>query len=695
MKAFFRERDNSIGPDDRKSSQQEFKDVLYESKTDTKNEDRVNNMLNTVVREVGLQNSIDNFKENKIPGKFILKVSLEKVNVNELLQIDYFATLHKELDYATNKLKAKTDRNDFDEKRIEEFSSVLESLDGDIQILKIEDNGGGLSGNGNAEDSDSDGTVAILSNSGGSKKSNSSGSYGKGGKTAHFTSSALTVFYESQRKRKTLSLGHTIISTWKDSGNVRRGGNLYAVCPLMDTANLATPIWNQGPAPSPLNRTLTIKGEAVDGLTTCCVAPVIYDGWEYQVIYAIVTSHLHALQDAEFDYELRIGQKLITRHNLYNEFCEVQHQDFFYNSNDSFKIHYYMSLAKLKKEINTEKLTLDLKLKDKTIHTHEITLEWGKSEKIEKLCVANMGARSRDDLRNHFLLVNKGMILRTGLIFKSSGGSYDWLKVKDFRSGYFGYVIVDESLGKYLRVCERPSHDSIQPSKLDERTQRADIPTSRAFNKLLYSLERDITSFISDLEKVDGATTSLKLFSFKGEDEDEQKDTPNKTLILIDSPAKKARERVEYTTLPVEGDDVIGEGHQTRVNPNPHPIPRPQGVGMTAHKQYCTVTKNDPLTCSMKIIIDPVSKIEAGTITVYQIIENEGKLEPIDSLNDFMGVTIAGNRIPTKPIRQLIGGKSINCHSLTIDKDIDQITIIDIDLSKNIPAITPILKLEL
>ena len=93
MIAFFRQRDQSVGPEDIKSSQQEFKDVLYDSKKDTIEEHKLNTMLNTVIREVGLQNSIDNFKENEIEGPFMLKVSLETISENELLTIPYFNTL--------------------------------------------------------------------------------------------------------------------------------------------------------------------------------------------------------------------------------------------------------------------------------------------------------------------------------------------------------------------------------------------------------------------------------------------------------------------------------------------------------------------------------------------------------------------------------------------------------------------------
>ena len=694
MIAFLRQRDQSVGPEDIKSSQQEFKDVLYDSKKDTLEEHKLNTMLNTVIREVGLQNSIDNFKENKVDGPFMLKVSLETISENELLSIPYFKTIKEELTFANDSLKQRP-KSDFDEKRIEQFSSVLEALRGEVSILKIEDNGGGLTGNGDENDLDSDGTVAILSKSGGSKKSNSSGSYGKGGKTAHFTSNALTVFYESNREKKKLSLGHTIISTWKDSENVRRGDHLYAVCPKMDIDRKATPEWHQGSAPIPFNRTLKNKEKDIDGLTTCCVAPTIHDGWEYQVIFAIVTSHLHALMDPNFDYRIWVGDILVTPDKIHDLFLKVQYQDFFKGSNDPLKIHYYMALAKIEGKVKEETFNLDVKLKDNSQSSMKVTLEWGKSDQIEQLCKPKSGKRARDDLRNHFLLVNKGMILRTGLIFKASGGSNDWLKLTDYKSGYFGYVVVDETLGKFLRFCERPSHDSIQPSKLDERTRLTDIPTSSAFNRLINQLEGQINNFINDLERVEGNTTTLKLFSHSGKDEDEEKETPSKTLILIDSSTKKRRRKKEEETIPGEGANGRGDGTIPPPGPNPAPIPPVPGSGRATYDQYCIVSKNDPSKCSMKIVLEPQGTIRANDFTLYQVVENDGKIEPVDFLNDVIRVTVNGVQVNTRKTTKQLGGKSIHCNIINTSHDFDQTTFSDVELTKNIPAIIPILKLAL
>jgi len=141
----------------RETLQNEFTDIVYESHQDDE-KSRINNRFITTIREVALQNGIDSYKRSRKNTPLHLRITREEADLND---IPYFVDLKSEIENGITKLKTQGELTESKKEKI----SVLEewlSYFGIVKILKIEDNGKGLSGNGRQGDFDTCGTRAVL-----------------------------------------------------------------------------------------------------------------------------------------------------------------------------------------------------------------------------------------------------------------------------------------------------------------------------------------------------------------------------------------------------------------------------------------------------------------------------------------------------------------------------------------------------
>lgn len=505
-------------------------------------------LLNTTIREIALQNAFDAFeREDTTSQKFIVKISKGQIDIK---QSDYFTELKENVQYAIN-ATGDTAAGQRNKGAFERFIKASKKDDGVLTYLKIEDNGGGLDGTG-YRDSFTTGMGSILAHGLGSGDQRSGGSFGKGGKTAQFLSATRTIYYHNHRNENDFCIGVTSLPAWEiedENGNFdSKGMAIYHTCEQQDE-NARKPKWATDKSDFPQDVRRTIEG---DGLTVTSIGVTLSNEWEYECIFAILTSHLPKLLDCKWEWEFQIGSWTMNASNIL-EYCERIPNQSFYTQRGAavMKLHYQMCMDLLHYKLGNSS-PLDHKDKFERGYTSKddrrreivIDLLFGSSNEIK---VASSDENGKILRTNHFLFVRNGMIIRTD---KYTNGlkSENLLRLENTDIKCYGFLILDSITTDTHRVfkkLENPSHDTLKLDRIDRDGDEEYLPkTKRAMSQMMGFIETHIINYCIELRPKSSGEASISfLKSLAGEDPSSDNEL-ELTFVL------QRKERIKYPTPP-------------------------------------------------------------------------------------------------------------------------------------------------
>ena len=662
----------------RETLQNEFTDIVYESHQDDE-KSRINNKFITTIREVALQNGIDSYKRSGKSSPLHLKITREEANLNA---IPYFVNLKSEIENGITKLKTQGELTESKKEKVGLLEEWLSNF-GIVKILKIEDNGKGLSGNGRQGDFDTCGTRAILGDGESDKGEGSGGSFGKGAKTAFYLSQLNTVFYESAHEDdevggfKKLSLGHSFFPTFDNADGQIIGDPVFAVCSKQNDNHAGIPTWHEGSLPKPLNRTLTDES----GLTISSIGVDIPDNWIDQTCFAIVTSHLGILLDENLEWEIQIGSDIkLNIENLLDTVIALGNKEFITKGGFNVRIQYQMSLSWIKKEL--EKVDFepfDIKVGRKTL-TIEGHFLFGENSKIQELCSFEDLENNKNPYLNHFLFVREGMIIRTSEVQHKKG---ELFKLNPNEGKYFGYVFMNKAFCDIMRHAENPSHDKLNSQRLDNKKDE-NIPKKGDFNKALQKINRQLLEFIENWQGDKGERAKLDLFNTPGENEESLYNSPLVDISVEFVTKKLKKTKSELSVIGSEedveygiGDEEVGSrgvvGGEGQTNPSPGPNEgseegsaspvNGQANSFIAFKSFTFLEEFQDFNLTASILCKSSSNIEFSKFYLCECMDREGK-----DLTDLLFVTkkimVDNKEVNYEQKNIKVKGKTIKCVSI-------------------------------
>lgn len=595
-------------------------------------------LLNTTIREIALQNAFDAFeREDTTSKKFVVKISKGQMDIK---QSDYFAELKKNVQYAIN-ASGDTAADERNKGAFQRFMNASKKDNGVLTYLKIEDNGGGLTGTG-YRDSFTTGMGSILAHGLGSGHHRSGGSFGKGGKTAQFLSATRTIYYHNHRDKQDFCIGVTSLPAWevKDLDGMfdSKGMAIYNTSEDQDE-NALKPKWATDKSDFPQDVKRTIEG---DGLTVTSIGVTLSNEWEYECIFAILTSHLPKLLDCKCEWEFHIGSLTMNAGNIL-ELCERIPNQSFYTQRGAavMKLHYQMCMDLLHFRLGNPS-ALDPKDKFERGYTSKggarreivIDLLFGSSNEIKAASSDENGGILRT---NHFLFVRNGMIIRTD---KYTNGlkSENILRLENTDIKCYGFLILDSITTDTHRVfkkLENPSHDTLKLDRLDRDGDEEYLPqTKRAMSQMMGYIETHIINYCIELRpKSIGEASISFLKSLAGEDPSSDNEL-ELTFVL------QRKERINYPTPPPPP-------------PGPPPVPTPPGPNTEVKDIVITrksvATNSD--TRTIRVELENIKSISEIKLTQWISEELIGK--PPHQLKPTYNLTKVGhNGSPVKFTRE-------------------------------------------
>lgn len=590
---------------------EQFQDIDY-----FKPNDEFNSMLlNTTIREIALQNAFDAFeREDNTSPTFVVKISKGQIDIR---QIPYFNELRENVQYAINET-GNSAAGQRSKGAFERFMEASNKNNGVLTYLKIEDNGGGLDGTG-YRDSFTTGMGSILAQGLGSGDQRSGGSFGKGGKTAQFLSATRTIYYHNHRNEKDFCIGVTSLPAWEvkdpDGGFDSKGMAIYNTCEEQDL-NATKPKWASDKSDFPEDITRTIEG---DGLTVTSIGVTLSNEWEYECIFAILTSHLPKLLDYSsegIEWEFQVGSLKMNMSNVL-ELCEsIPNQSFFTQRGAAvMKLHYQMCMDLLHYRLDNHS-PLETKNQFETGYTSKdgaqrkvvIDLLFGSSNEI-KLASSD----ENDELlrTNHFLFVRNGMIIRTDK-YTTGLKSKNILRLENTDIKCYGFLNLDSITTDTHRVfkkLENPSHDTLKLDRIDRDGDEEFLPkTKTGMSQIMGRIHTHIINYCQELRPKSSGEASISfLKSLAGEDPSSENEL-ELTYVL------QRKERVIYPTPP------------RPVPPTP-PLPNPQGTQQEVQDIVIsrkTVALNSDIR-TVRIELENTKSISGTKLTQWISEESIGK----------------------------------------------------------------------
>jgi hypothetical protein len=656
MKSFFNKSASGKGFENLKSLKKEFEDIKYES-----GHNDFDPFFITTIREIGLQNAFDSYEDAKKHDKkhpdFFMKISLTE-NV-DLEEISYFKQVLEKVQPTINHInQKKADGEPLDDGELQTLQHLTEWTKHlkNATILKIEDNGTGLKGLGSSNDKNNASTRAITGSSSTNKSSGKGGSFGKGAKTAIFLSKLNTVFYHSVSSGiggdvPEKSLGHTILPSFL--ADVVRGDSIgedtFCVSDEHDESKSATPTWHKGAPYDVFKR--TIDGT---GLTVSAVSIKSNSDWQSHAIYAIATSHVFKLIDDKFaSWKIQIGDIILTNDNFIAQLEEIATKDFIrkrHNKNCNLQIHYYMSLAASRRNLERIELTpVKYKLKNGTTDEGSATLLLGTSADIASLNDKVNAPR----IENQFLFVNNGMIIRSGKTLGRQKTTF--LKIEDWYSKYFGYILLDDVLCDVFRQAEEPSHDKINSLKLNEK-DNDQIPNQKNLNSIITSFEDQIMKILNSKEDVEGDESDMAFGSFGADEDQGSTESPWKKIVFQPKakPYSKSKKQTISTTHATADDQGKMESPRGKYETRTRVKTRNTGSGRNGGMQNGSIkfkttriiTSSDNREFHLTLIADLKEEFDVKKIILRQEVTENGRSSAIDKEYEIEAISI--NDIRTK-----------------------------------------------
>ena len=605
-------------------------------------------LLNTTIREIALQNAFDAFeREDTTSQKFIVKISKGQIDVK---QSDYFTELKENVQYAIN-VTGDTAAGQRNKGAFERFMKASKKDDGVLTYLKIEDNGGGLDGTG-YRDSFTTGMGSILAHGLGSGDQRSGGSFGKGGKTAQFLSATRTIYYHNHRNEQDFCIGVTSLPAWEiEDGNGNfdsKGMAIYHTCKKQDE-NARKPKWATDKSDFPQDVIRTIEG---DGLTVTSIGVTLSNEWEYECIFAILTSHLPKLLDYSsegIEWEFQVGSLTMNASNIL-EYCEKIPTQSFYSQRGAavMKLHYQMCMDLLHYKLgNPSPLTFKdpftrgytskdgKQKKDGKDRKILIKLLFGHSEKIE---LASVDESDEFLWTNHFLIVRNGMIIRTGK-YTNGLASKNISRLGKTDIKCFGFLFLDSETTETYRVfkkLENPSHDTLKLDRIDRDGDEGFLPkTKGSMAQIMGRISGHIDEYCRELRpKATGEASISFLQKLAGED-------PSSGNELELAYVLQKKEKINYPTPPPRP-------------PRPTP-PRPTPLGPNTEVKDVDITRKNVATNSdkrtIRIELENINSISEIKLTQWISEELIGKsayqLKPTYTL-----IKVSHNGSPVKFSRE-------------------------------------------
>jgi hypothetical protein len=676
MKSYFNKSASGKGFENLKSLKKEFEDIKYESGAED-----FDPFFITTIREIGLQNAFDGYKDakDKDPNHpdFFLKISL--IEDFDLIKFNYFKEVLDKIQPTIDHLTQKTTKGEADDGELQTLQHLrkwAESLN-EATILKIEDNGTGLIGRGNSEDSNNASTRSIAGSSTTNKSSGKGGSFGKGAKTAIFLSNINTVFYHSHspglgNDLADKSLGHTILPTFLsevDKGDPI-GEDTFCVSDNHNEVLSTTPTWIEGGPYEPFQR--TIEGT---GLTVSAVSIKKIADWESQVIFAIATSHVFKLISKSFEnWKIQIGDIILNDNNFIESLEEIYSKDFLslkHSKNCSLQVHYLMSIAALKKELEEIDLVpVDFELKDGTNAKGTAKLLLGKSPAIGNI---NKELK-KDKIENQFLFVNNGMTIRSS---KTEGRvRTTFLKIDNWYNQYFGFILLDDNLCEIFRQAEEPSHDKINSAKLNEK-ENIQLPNQRNLNIIITGIEDQVLTILNNKEDVEGDETDMASGGLGDDADPNAEDSPWKKIVF--KPVKKAKEyktKTKSTSAAETSPNEKGYGESRQGNQgkggNTAGYRRAQtGGSQSGFIKFDTtriITASNDLEFALTLFANLDEEVTFKKIILRQEVTEEGKSSAIDKEYQIQSITVNNISGKVKAVEERIGNKVIKSNSCKLNK---------------------------
>lgn len=667
------------GVSTRKTLQDEFNDLEFKSFQGDINS-RINNKFITTIREVALQNGIDSFRRSKKSTPLKLKISTEEV---DLTKIQYFVELKATIEAGISKLKSQGSLTDGKKEKIGLLEDWLSNF-GRVKILKIEDNGNGLSGSGRRGDFDTCGTRAILGDGESDKGDGAGGSFGKGAKTAFYLSKLNTVFYESAYKNQNqvefnrLSLGHSYFPTFDNQEGQIIGDPVFAVSLEQDQNHSGIPTWHKGSLPVPFNRTLNDES----GLTISSVGVDIPDNWIDQTCFAIVTSHLGILLDEEFNWEIQIGPNFkLKRENLLEIIKDIGEKDFIKKGDFNVKIQYEMCLSWIQKKL--KKIDFEpfkMKAGRNSININGYFL-LGESPKIQAFCIDEELEGNKNPYLNHFLFVREGMTIRTAEVQYKKG---EMFKLNPNEGKYFGYVFMNADFSAVIRQAENPSHDKLNSQRLISK-KGDNIPKPIDFNKALLKISNQLLKYIEGLEGERGERAKLDLFNTPGENDDSLYDSPLVDLNIEFVPTSKTSPKTQPVITndddfgPTEDGDeennsagVVGGEGQASSSPGPNQGDEAGSAspddGLTnrimAYESYIILEEFVGFKLTASIICHSSSNFQPNKFFICESIDRDGN-DLTDILFTPHVIKVDNEKVEYELENLKVRGKTIKCIAIT------------------------------